>query len=101
MAFSGWTPLVREWIVIIALTAVAQVPGLSVSAVLAVCFVRLDDVVSVFLRVVAPAVVDVRPGARGVAATEVACGSLCVVVALASVRRRPRCAVVAEASVSR
>ena len=102
MAFSGWTSLVREWIVVVALTAVAQIPGLSVSvsAVLAVSFVRLDDVVPVLFHVVPPAVVDVRSGAGGVAAAEVVCGSLGV-VALASVGRRAWRAVVAEASVAR
>jgi hypothetical protein len=69
--------------------------------VLAVCVVWLDDVVPVPLHVVAFAVIDVRPGARGVAAAEVARGSIWV-VALASVGRRAWCAVVvAEAAIAR
>lgn len=94
--------LVRKRVVVVALPAVAQVPGLS--AVLAVSVVRLDDVVPVPFHVVTLAVVDVRPGARGVAAAEVARGSLSLslwVVALASVRRGAGCAVVTEATIDR
>lgn len=101
MALSRWTSLMREWIVVVALPAVTQVPRLSISAVLAVCVVWLNDVVPVSLHVVSLAVIDVRPGARGVAAAEVVCRSVCV-VALTSVRRRVRRAgVVAEASIAR
>lgn len=99
-ALSRRTSLVRKRVVIIALPAVAQVSGFS--TVLAICIVRLDDVVSVSLHVVPLAVVDVRPGARGVTAAEAACGTLSLrVVALASVGRGGGCAVVAEASIAR
>lgn len=63
VALSGWASLMCEWIVVVALSSITQVPGLSVSAMLAVCVVRLDDVVPVSLHVVSLAVINIRPGA--------------------------------------